>query len=96
MALGGSLENALVLDEEKVINRPLRFSDEFVRHKILDFLGDISLIGYPVFGHFKGDKAGHRLHLKAVRTLLSDPGYWILEEKHLPPSLEEAWNEFSG
>ena len=73
LALGGSLENALVLDEKDVINGPLRFPDEFVRHKILDFIGDLSLTGYPLLGHFRAHKAGHTLHLKAVHFLLKNP-----------------------
>lgn len=76
LALGGSLENALVLDEEGIINGPLRFPDEFVRHKILDFLGDLSLIGHPLIGHFKAHKAGHALHLETVHFLLENPKYW--------------------
>jgi len=76
LALGGSLENALVLDEEKVINGPLHFPDEFVRHKILDLIGDISLLGSPVLGHFKAHKAGHVLHLKAVQFILNSPEFW--------------------
>lgn len=76
LALGGSLQNALVLDEEKVINGPLHFPDEFVRHKILDLIGDISLLGSPVLGHFKAHKAGHVLHLKAVQFILQKPEFW--------------------
>lgn len=76
LALGGSLENALVLDEKDVINGPLRFPDEFVRHKILDFIGDLSLTGSPLIGHFKAHKAGHNLHLKAVHFLLKNQEFW--------------------
>ncbi len=76
LALGGSFENALVLDEQKVINGPLRFPDEFVRHKILDFVGDLSLLGHPLTGHFRAFKAGHNLHIQAVRFLLENPEYW--------------------
>ena len=76
LALGGSLENALVLDEQRVINGPLRFPDEFVRHKILDFVGDLALLGHPLTGHFKALKAGHNLHLRAVRFLLENQEYW--------------------
>ncbi len=79
LALGGSFENALVLDEQKVINGPLRFPDEFVRHKILDFVGDLSLLGHPLTGHFKAFKAGHNLHLQAVRFLLENQEYWKFE-----------------
>jgi UDP-3-O-[3-hydroxymyristoyl] N-acetylglucosamine deacetylase len=76
LALGGSLENTIVLDEEKVINGPLHYPDEFVRHKILDLIGDLSLLGSPVLGHFKAHKAGHVLHLKAVRFILNSPEFW--------------------
>lgn len=76
LTLGGSLENAVVLDEKAVINGPLRFPDEFVRHKILDFIGDLSLTGHPLIGHFKAHKAGHNLHLKAVHFLLKSPEFW--------------------
>lgn len=80
LALGGSLENALVLDEKGIINGPLRFPDEFVRHKILDFIGDLSLTGHPLLGHFKAFKAGHSLHLRAVHALLNNPDFWVFEE----------------
>lgn len=79
LALGGSLENALVLDDKKVINGPLRFPDEFVRHKILDFIGDLSLLGAPLQGFFRAKKAGHALHQKAVRYLLDHPASFSLE-----------------
>ena len=78
LALGGSLENAIILDEHGVINGPLRFPDEFVRHKVLDFLGDLSLFGCFVTGHFKAYKAGHFLHHKLVVFLLDNPEYWSL------------------
>ena len=76
LALGGSFNNALVLDDEKVINGPLRFPDEFVRHKVMDLIGDLFILGYPVVGQFSADKAGHRLHLKTVRFLLENPDVW--------------------
>lgn len=76
LALGGSLKNAIVLDETGVVNGSLRFPDEFVRHKILDFIGDLSLMGSPVTGHFNAKKAGHVLHLKMVRFLLDNTEYW--------------------
>jgi UDP-3-O-[3-hydroxymyristoyl] N-acetylglucosamine deacetylase len=79
LTLGGSLDNAVVLDEIDVISGPLRFPDEFVRHKILDLIGDLSLLAFPLVGHCKADKAGHRLHLKAVRFLLDNPEYWTFE-----------------
>jgi len=75
LALGGSLENAVVFDDKGSVSGPLRFPDECVRHKILDLIGDLSLLGSPVVGHFNAHKAGHRLHLKAVRFLLHNPEY---------------------
>ena len=74
LALGGSFANSLVLDDEKVVNGPLRFPDEFVRHKVLDLVGDLFLLGVPVRGHFKARKAGHALHIKAVRLPPRPPG----------------------
>ncbi len=78
LALGGSFENALVLDEKSVINGPLRYDDEFVRHKIIDLIGDLSLVGYPFVGHVSAYKAGHSLHLKAVHFLLENPDFYTL------------------
>jgi len=76
LAIGGSLKNAVVLDETRVVNGPLRFPDEFVRHKILDFIGDLSLMGSSVTGHFIAKKAGHALHLKMIHFLLDHAEYW--------------------
>jgi len=76
LALGGSLDNAIVLDEKGVISGPLRYPDEFVRHKVLDLIGDLSLLGSPLMGHFKAHKAGHWLHLKAIHFLLDSPEFW--------------------
>lgn len=75
LALGGSLDNAIVLDEKGVISGSLRYPDEFVRHKILDLIGDLSLMGSPLIGHFKAHKAGHGLHLKAIHFLLDNPEF---------------------
>lgn len=75
LALGGSLDNAVVLDEKGLVSGTLRFPDEFVRHKILDLIGDLSLMGSPLIGHFEARRAGHGLHLKAVRFLLDNPEY---------------------
>jgi len=89
LALGGSLDNAVVLDEEKVISGPLRFRDEFVRHKVLDLIGDLALFGHPLFGHFRAERAGHRLHHQAVLFLLDHPDFWVYEEEADPRFLEE-------
>ncbi len=59
---GGSMDNAVVLDESGIVNNHLRYPDEFVRHKLLDLLGDISLVGYPIIGHLHAHKAGHAIH----------------------------------
>ena len=76
LALGGSYNNTVVLDKTRVVNGPLRYPDEFVRHKILDLIGDLSLIGKPITGHFVAKKAGHALHLKVVRLLSENPEYF--------------------
>jgi UDP-3-O-[3-hydroxymyristoyl] N-acetylglucosamine deacetylase len=88
LALGGSLDNAVVLDEERVINGPLRFEDEFVRHKVLDLIGDLALFGHPFFGHFRAERAGHQLHHQAVLYLLEHPDFWAFEEDAVPPFLQ--------
>ena len=73
LALGGSMDNAIVIDEANVLNEEgLRFNDEFVRHKILDALGDLYLIGYPILGRFNAYKSGHALNNLLVREILSD------------------------
>jgi UDP-3-O-[3-hydroxymyristoyl] N-acetylglucosamine deacetylase len=80
LALGGSFANTLILDAEKVVNGPLRFPDEFVRHKVLDLVGDLYLLGCPVSGRFVARKAGHGLHLQAVKFLLDHPEYGEYQE----------------
>jgi len=72
LALGGSLDNAVVFDETGVMNGPLRFPDECVRHKIADLIGDLFLFGCPVLGRFTAVRAGHALHLRMVRALRDD------------------------
>jgi len=76
LALGGSLDNAVVLGEAGVLNNRLRFSDEFVRHKILDILGDLSLLGQPLLAHVVAVRAGHSLHSQLVRQILASPETW--------------------
>lgn len=76
-ALGGSLENAVVVDQTGVINAGgLRFSDEFVRHKILDLLGDIALLGCPILGHVIASKAGHTQHFQLMKAIVGNPDCW--------------------
>ena len=72
-ALGGSLENAVVVGDDRILNKEgLRYKDEFVRHKILDFIGDLYLAGCPVQGYFSGKKTGHYLNNLLLRKFLSD------------------------
>ncbi|KAJ7280268.1 UDP-3-0-acyl N-acetylglucosamine deacetylase [Mycena rebaudengoi] len=83
LALGGSLDNAVVIDDYRVMNpEGLRFSDEFVRHKALDALGDISLFGLPLVGRVRLHRSGHALNTKLVRAVLADP---TLYEVVTPP-----------
>jgi UDP-3-O-[3-hydroxymyristoyl] N-acetylglucosamine deacetylase len=71
LARGGSVENCIVLDERGVMNGPLRFRDEFVRHKILDLFGDLALIGRPMVGEITAHRAGHALHSRFVAKVLA-------------------------
>jgi UDP-3-O-[3-hydroxymyristoyl] N-acetylglucosamine deacetylase len=81
LARGGSLENAVVIDDKGVMNpEGLRFSDEFVRHKILDSFGDFSLLGAPLLGHIRAFKAGHDLNAKMVRKIEAHPDHWTYIE----------------
>jgi UDP-3-O-[3-hydroxymyristoyl] N-acetylglucosamine deacetylase len=78
-ARGGSFDNAIILGESGILNSTgLRFKDEFVRHKILDLIGDLSLSGFPIYGHIIASKSGHTTNLKFVKKLLSNPDYWEL------------------
>jgi len=77
LALGGNLDNAIVMDEYRVINPDgLRFEDEFVKHKILDAIGDLYLLGHPLIGAFSGYKSGHALNNALLRSLLADEQAW--------------------
>jgi UDP-3-O-[3-hydroxymyristoyl] N-acetylglucosamine deacetylase len=77
LGLGGSMDNAIVLDEFRVLNDDgLRYADEFVRHKILDAIGDLYLAGGQVLGAYEGFKSGHALNNKLVRALLADASAW--------------------
>jgi UDP-3-O-[3-hydroxymyristoyl] N-acetylglucosamine deacetylase len=75
---GGSLENAIVLTERGVMNGPLRFADEFSRHKALDLIGDLALVGLPLLARVEAHKAGHALHTQLVGRLLADPSLWTI------------------
>jgi UDP-3-O-[3-hydroxymyristoyl] N-acetylglucosamine deacetylase len=77
LALGGSLDNAIVMDDYRVLNADgLRFEDEFVKHKVLDAIGDLYMLGYPLIGAFSGFKSGHALNNALVRALLADEQAW--------------------
>src|SRR6187551_2084078 len=78
LALGGSLDNAIVLGETGVLNNALRFEDEFVRHKILDAVGDLALVGFPVIGHLVAHRAGHALHTEFAAKILEETHAWRL------------------
>ena len=82
LALGGSLDNAIVLGETGVLNNALRFEDEFVRHKILDAIGDLALVGYPVVGHLVAHRAGHALHTAFAAKILEETDAWRLVESN--------------
>ncbi len=77
LALGGSLENAVVVDEYRVLNvEGLRYSDEFVKHKLLDAIGDLYLVGHPLIGYFSAHKSGHALNNRLLRTTLASNDAW--------------------
>lgn len=77
LALGGTLDNAIVLDDAGVLNEDgLRYEDEFVKHKILDAIGDLYLLGHSLIGEFSGHKSGHGLNNRLLRTLLADRSAW--------------------
>ncbi len=79
LALGGSLENAVVLDDYRVINKDgLRYEDEFVKHKVLDVVGDLYLLGYSLIGSFTGKKSGHELNNRLLQLLISQKDAWEL------------------
>lgn len=77
LALGGTLDNAIVLDDYRILNEDgLRYEDEFVRHKILDAIGDLYLLGHSLIGEFTGYKSGHELNIRLLRTMLADAAAW--------------------
>jgi UDP-3-O-[3-hydroxymyristoyl] N-acetylglucosamine deacetylase len=79
LAKGGSLDNAILVDENGIVNEGgLRYSDEFVRHKTLDFIGDIYLAGHYILGHFNASKPGHGINNKLLRKLFEDDSAWRL------------------
>ena len=77
LALGGSMDNAIVVDDFRVLNEDgLRYEDEFVKHKVLDAIGDLYLLGYSMIGEFRANKSGHALNNVSLRALLAQPDAW--------------------
>ena len=89
LARGGSLENAIVISGDRVLNKEgLRYGDEFVRHKVLDALGDLYLAGGPILGHFHGVRSGHALNRELIAALFADATAWCATAVPV-----EAWDE---
>lgn len=91
LARGGSVENCIVLDDEGVTNGPLRFQDEFVRHKIVDLFGDLVLTGRPVVGRIEAHKAGHALHSRFVREILAHHEAMATEPRRTANAGSASW-----
>jgi UDP-3-O-[3-hydroxymyristoyl] N-acetylglucosamine deacetylase len=90
-AVGGSLENAVVVGDEGILNHPLRFEDEFVRHKMLDAIGDLALVGMPIVGHLVVHRGGHDLHTALAWKVFEDRDAWeIVEQPDAPDPPESA------
>src|SRR5690606_17638405 len=81
LAKGGSLENAVVVDTHAILNEEgLRYEDEFVRHKLLDAVGDLALSGMPLIGRYEGSRAGHAMNNRVLRALMADRSAWEIVE----------------
>jgi UDP-3-O-[3-hydroxymyristoyl] N-acetylglucosamine deacetylase len=94
LALGGSLDNAIVLDDYRVINEDgLRYEDEFVRHKILDAIGDLYLLGHSLIGAFSGYKSGHELNNLLLRTLLANRQAWEMVSFNDNASIPQGYSQ---
>ena len=94
LARGGSLENAIVLDEYRVLNADgLRYDDEFAKHKVLDAIGDLYMLGHPILGAFYAYKSGHALNNQLIRALMQDASAW---EYATFDKIEDAPNEFTA
>ena len=87
---GGSLDNAIVLTRDGMMNGPLRYADEFGRHKALDLIGDLALVGLPLLGRVEARKAGHSLHTQLVSRLLADTSSWEVTTAHETAKSHEA------
>jgi UDP-3-O-[3-hydroxymyristoyl] N-acetylglucosamine deacetylase len=86
LALGGSLENAIVIGDTGVLNSALRFEDEFVRHKILDVIGDMALVGHPIVRHLVAHRGGHALHTAFAAHVLEETSAWTLVSSGVDPT----------
>jgi UDP-3-O-[3-hydroxymyristoyl] N-acetylglucosamine deacetylase len=87
---GGSLENAIVIDDKAIMNGPLRFPDEFGRHKALDLIGDLALVGRPLLARIEAHKAGHATHTQLVTRLLADRSLWTETTNGHSPKTDSA------
>jgi UDP-3-O-[3-hydroxymyristoyl] N-acetylglucosamine deacetylase len=96
LALGGSLENAVVIGDTGVLNNALRFDDECVRHKILDVIGDLALVGRPIIGHLVAHRGGHALHTAFAAKVREDAGAWTLVEGTSPAEAPAAVTRPAG
>ena len=95
LAMGGGLDNAIVMDDYKVINAGgLRYDDEFVKHKILDAMGDLYLLGHPLLAHYEARRSGHALNNALLRALLDQPAAWEMvsfeDERQAPRGFAQA------
>jgi UDP-3-O-[3-hydroxymyristoyl] N-acetylglucosamine deacetylase len=98
LALGGSIKNAILVRSGRVANMEgLRFPDEFVRHKVLDVIGDLSLAGAPIIGHYRGNRPGHQLNTDLVRLLMQDQDAWArLPVADLDRLVQDTGNRTAG
>jgi UDP-3-O-[3-hydroxymyristoyl] N-acetylglucosamine deacetylase len=90
LAQGGSLDNAVVVGDTGILNNGLRFDDEFVRHKILDVIGDMALVGHPIIGHLVAHRGGHALHTAFAAQVLDDRDAWELVEGAVDPATADS------
>jgi UDP-3-O-[3-hydroxymyristoyl] N-acetylglucosamine deacetylase len=95
LAMGGGMDNAIVMDDYKVLNAGgLRYDDEFVKHKILDAMGDLYLLGHPLLAHYEARRSGHALNNVLLRALLDQPSAWEMvsfeDERQAPRGFAQA------
>ncbi len=87
LALGGSLDNTIVVGKDEILNeKGLRYSDEFVRHKVLDLIGDFMMLGKPILGHVEAHCSGHKLHAKLVQAIAENKKAWRIVDMPMPAS----------